>query len=233
MPDLLSRCPICGSPAFRSRVVCRGCAEQLDSECFDSFMDRCPVCFYPRVASIYRCGRCNGKEGGAARIFPVARYDGRLAYAVIDGLKFRGKRELSPVVALYLGRALDALDPSRTALIVPVPCSSSRMEHFGYDHMTDVCRHLGREFLPLIVNRGGASGESVQQKRLDRGQRIGSAADKFMLNKEIDNLEALKGRPVIVVDDIVTTMSTMNAAIALLESEGFGDVSGASWLAEL
>ena len=231
MPDLLTRCPICGAPAFRSRVICRECSSRLDSECFDSFMDRCPVCFYPRVASLYRCRRCKGKEGAVARVFPVARYDGRLSYAVIDGLKFRGQRELARVAALYLGRALDVLDPEGKALIVPVPCSASRMAHFGYDHMADVCRELGREFLPLIVNR--SSGPAVQQKKLDREHRIGSSADKFCINKEMKDIGSLKSRRVIVVDDIVTTMSTMNAAIALLEDEGFEDVSGASWLAEL
>ena len=233
MPDFLSRCPICGAPAFRSRVICRDCSSQLDSECFDSFIDRCPVCFYPRVASLYRCRRCNGKEGSVPRIFPVARYDGKLSYAVIDGLKFRSQRKLSAVVALYLRRALDVLDPLGDALIVPVPCSASRLEHFGFDHMTDVCLALGREFLPLIVNRSAGGVPSVQQKKLDREHRIEGSEGKFMLNNEIAGMEALKSRPVIVVDDIVTTMSTMNAAISLLKDEGFGDVSGASWLAEL
>ena len=233
MPDLLCRCPICGSPAFRSRVVCRECASQLDSECFDSFMDRCPACCYPRVASLYHCVRCYGKERRISRIFPVARYDGKLSYAVIDGLKFRGQRKLAGVVALYLKRALDALDPEGKALLVPVPCSASRLDNFGYDHMTDVCKALRREFLPLIVNRSSGAVSSEQQKKLDREHRIGSSEGKFVINRDVKNMDALKSRTVVVVDDIVTTMSTMNAAIALLKDEGFGDVSGASWLAEL
>ncbi len=233
MPDLLCSCPVCGAPAFRSRVVCRECASQLDSECFDSFMDRCPVCFYPRVASLYRCTRCRGNEGSAPRIFPVARYDGKISYAVIDGLKFRGQRKLAPVVALYLRRALDVLDPEGKALIVPVPCSATRLERFGFDHMTDVCKALGREFLPLIVNRSAAAGPCAQQKMLDREHRIESSEGKFAINRNIEIIDTLKSRPVVVVDDIVTTMSTMKAATALLKEEGFEDVSGASWLAEL
>ena len=196
-------------------------------------MDRCPVCFLPRVASLYRCRRCGGKEGSVSRIFAVARYDGRLTYPVIDGLKFRGQRKLAPVVALYLKRAIDVLDPSGKALIIPVPCSRSRLEHFGYDHMTDVCKALGREFLPLIANRVASEGTGVQQKRLDREQRMEKSSDKFVIDKEIGDIGALRSRPVVVVDDIVTTMSTMNAAIRLLKDAGFSDVSGASWLAEL
>ena len=233
MIRIVSRCPICGNPVLKGEVICRDCRRQLDSECFDSFMDRCPVCFYPRVASLYRCTRCRGNEGSAPRIFPVARYDGKMSYAVIDGLKFRGQRKLAPVVALYRRRALDGLDPEGKALIVPVPCSATRLERFGIDHMTDVCKALGREFLPLIVNRSAAAGPSAQQKMLDREQRIESSEGKFAINRNIEDIDTLKSRPVVVVDDIVTTMSTMKAAIALLKEEGFEDVCGASWLAEL
>ena len=231
MADLLSKCPVCGSPTYKNLVVCEDCASQLDSECFDSFMDRCPVCFYPRVAPLYRCDRCLGYPQGAYRVFPVARYDGELSYSIIDSLKFHGHKKMASVVALYLKRALSALDPSSEALLVPIPCSSSRLKTYGFDQMTEVCKALKREYLPLIVNSSDAL-ESTQQKKLGREQRIEHSSGRFMMNPSI-SYEELRSRPVIVVDDIVTTMSTMNAAIRLLYDSGFQDVSGASWLAEL
>ena len=228
--DILCKCPVCGSPTYKSLVICEDCAHQLDSECFDSFMDRCPVCFYPRVAPEYRCERCLGYPEGSYRVFPVARYDGELSYSIIDNLKFHRHKELVSVVALYLKRALAALDPLSEALIVPIPCSSFRLKKYGFDQMTEVCKALKREYLPLLVN---SSSYAVQQKKLDRAQRIEQSAGKFMLNLSIPDIDALKSRHVIVVDDIVTTMSTMNAAITVLRDNGFSDVSGASWLAEL
>ena len=203
--------------------------EQLDSECFDSFMDRCPVCSYPRVAPLYRCEICRGAEGNAYRIHPVARYDGALSYSIIESMKFHGCRQFAPVVALYLRRALDHLDPAGTAMIVPVPCSSFRLKEYGYDHMIDVCKALDRPFASLLENRSSG----VQQKTLDREHRMENAQGKFILNKEISDIDALKERTIIVVDDIVTTMSTMNSAIRCLKDSGFRDVCGASWLAEL
>lgn len=231
MADLLCKCPICGSPTYRSKVICDDCASQLDSECFDSFMDRCPVCFYPRVAPVYRCEKCLGYPQGAYRVFPVARYDGELSYSIIDSLKFHGHKKMASVVALYLKRALSALDPASEALLVPIPCSASRLKKFGFDQMIEVCKALKREYLPLLVNSSEIP--AVQQKRLSREQRLEHSAGKFVLNPSIPDIDSLKSRPIIVVDDIVTTMSTMNAAIRLLYDNGFQNVSGASWLAEL
>ncbi|MBP5163180.1 MAG: ComF family protein [Spirochaetales bacterium] len=229
--DLLCKCPVCGSPTYKSMVICENCAAQLDSECFDSFMDRCPVCFYPRVAPLYRCERCLGYHGGAYRVFPVARYDGELSYSIIDSLKFHGHKKMASVAALYLKRALAVLDPFSEAILVPVPCSASRLKRYGFDQMTEVCKALKRPYLPLLVNFSGSP--AVQQKKLSREERLEHSAGKFILNPSIPDIDSLKPRPIIVVDDIVTTMSTMNAAIRLLYDNGFENVSGASWLAEL
>ena len=232
MVDLLCKCPVCGSPTYKSLVICEDCARQLDSECFDSFMDRCPVCFYPRVAPVYRCERCLGYPQGAYKVFPVARYDGEISYSIIDSLKFHGHKKLASVVALYLRRALSVLDSDSEALLVPIPCSASRIKTYGFDQMTEVCKALKREYLPLIINSSEAKRTSTQQKKLGREERLEQSSGRFMMNHSI-NYEELRSRPVIVVDDIVTTMSTMNAAIRLLFDNGFENVSGASWLAEL
>lgn len=229
MPNLVSRCPICSNPILKSEVVCSDCSKQLDSECFDSFMDRCPVCCYPRVAPVYRCGICRGEEGKAFRIYPVARYDGKLSYSIIDGLKFHGLKQFAPVAALYLNRALDSLDPAGTALIVPVPCSSARLEEFGFDHMLEVCKALKRPYLPLLANRSSG----VQQKTLDKAHRLENAEGKYRINDQMKDIESLKEHRIIVVDDIITTMSTMNSALKCLRDNGFKDICGASWLAEL
>lgn len=229
MLNIVPRCPICGKPILKGETICPDCRRQLDSECFDSFMDRCPVCCYPRVAPVYRCGICGGEDGKAFRIYPVARYDGKLSYSVIEALKFHGLKKFAPVVALYLNRALECLDPEGRALIVPVPCSGARLKEFGFDHMTEVCRALKRPFEPLLLNRSSVA----QQKRLDREHRLENAEGKYILNGKIGNIDALKGRRIVVVDDIVTTMSTMKSALKCLGDSGFRDICGASWLAEL
>ena len=161
----------------------------------------------------------------------MARYDGKLSYSVLDSYKFHGHKEMAAVIAFYISLAIAVLDPLYEALIVPIPCSEVRYERFGWDQMVEVCKVLKRPYLQLISNS-----DSVlkQQKRMNRAQRTEASAEKFIINKEYESeIEKLAERKIIVVDDIVTTMSTMNSAISLLKSNGFTNVCGASWLCEL
>ena len=221
-------CPICGSEAFTDSVICHECRKELDAEYFDSFMSRCPECLYPRVSDQYVCERCSSSLN--YRLYPVARYDGKLSFSLVDSFKFHNKKELAPVVALYLSKALEKLDPNHESIIVPIPCSSARIHRFGWDQMEEVCRHLKWPYLKLLKRNDDLQ---IQQKRLSKSQRITAVRGRFSINEECPDMEVLKTRKIIVVDDIITTGSTMNAAISLLKESGFEDVSGASWLAEL
>ncbi len=221
-------CPICGSEAFSSSVICPDCAQKLDSECIDSFMQRCPDCFYPKISEQYACRRCS--SGKKHKLFPVARYDGSLSYSLVDSFKFRNRRQIAPVVALYLSRALEKLDPLQEAILVPIPCSAARMEKYGWDQMEEVCRALNRPYVHLLERNEEAL---LQQKRLSRDQREMISGGKFRLRSDCPEIEGLRKKKIIVVDDIITTGNTMEAALSLLEENGFEDVSGASWLAEL
>ena len=221
-------CPICNAPKTTDAVICNKCKEQLDSECFDSFMSRCPKCFYPKIHGPYLCERCENQS--AHRVFPVARYDGALTYSILYSFKFHGHREMASVIAFYLMQAITVLDPENKAIIIPIPCSNAHLSKYGWDHMVEVCKALNRPYIELLVN---ADEREVQQKRLKRIQRVGNSEARFKLNPVINEINELKNKRLIVVDDIVTTMSTMNSAISVLEDNGFNDVCGASWLCEL
>ena len=160
----------------------------------------------------------------------MARYDGSLSYSVLDGFKFRNRKQFAPVVALYLSRALEKLDTTHEAILVPIPCSAARMEKYGWDQMEEVCKVLNRPYVHLLKRN---TESQLQQKRLSRDQREEVSGGKFSLRSDYPEIEELKKKKIIVVDDIITTGNTMEAALSLLESCGFGDVSGASWLAEL
>ena len=96
--------------------------------------------------------------------------------------------------------------------------------------MEEVCKALKRPYIHLLKRN---TDYDVQQKSLSRSQRELVSANRFCLADDCPVIEELKKKKIIVIDDIITTGSTMEAAISLLERNGFTDVSGASWLAEL
>ena len=104
------------------------------------------------------------------------------------------------MVAMYLKRALDVLDPDNEALLVPVPCSADRMKLLGWNPMVEVCKVLDMPYAELIINSGI---RTVQQKRLNRAQRLGSAVGRFAINPPYkDRLDEFRDRRIIVVDDM-------------------------------
>lgn len=217
---MMLRCPVCHKSLLSKGVLCEECAKVLDSECFDELMERCPKCHYPIVSSTYRCTHCTREA--CIPVYSVARYDGDLSYAIITSFKFRSHSELAPVVALYLSRALDKLDPEHRATIVPIPCSQESLSRNGWDHMALVSEHLGRPVANILLSQKGPR----QQKLLSRTERL-SQEGRFTLSS-CPGLP--RTAPIIVVDDICTTMGTMRSAISTLKDAGFENVCGASWL---
>ncbi|MBO7348629.1 MAG: ComF family protein, partial [Spirochaetales bacterium] len=197
-------------------MICDECKAALDGECFDSFMSRCPVCFYPKVAPFYECDKCAALSYN--KVYPVARYDGPLSYSILDSFKFHAHKEMAHVIALYLSRALSALDPQGNALIVPIPCSNTRLKKSGWDPMVEVAKALRRPYLQILSN---SDLQRIQQKRLNRQQRLSASEGRFVINPDYSGkLDEIKDKSIIVIDDIVTTMSTMNSAISFLRENG-------------
>ena len=215
--------------------LCHTCQSLLESEQYDKFMAQCPSCYYPIVSSEYKCPRCRkaGPEGKAFPIYCVSTYDGNLSYSVLQRFKFHDDKRLAKVVAFMLSKALPILDPSGTAVIVPIPCSKQSLKKRGWDQMKEVAKYLDRDVLPLLVNTNNSSS---QQKLLDRSQRLIKMSKRFELDKGYkleEALKALKNRSIILIDDVSTTFSTLTAAQTYLASLGFEDIKGAVWLYDL
>ena len=205
---LPQRCALCGAAAEWS-ALCETCrlAMPVLPPC-------CPVCAQPSPAGA-ACGECVHKPprfaatvAAHAYAFPVDR--------LIQALKYEHRLEL----ALPLGDALaDAVRRAPASLegveaIVPLPLSRTRQRERGFNQAIEIGRIVARRTdLPLapLLSR---TAHAPPQASLPWRERRRNVRRAFACNHD------LGGRHVAVLDDVMTTGATLDAAAAALVAAG-------------
>jgi ComF family protein len=148
-----------------------------------------------------------------------AQYQG-VAKELIYRLKFARTKGSAQIVARLLGEALPTL-PENT-IVTYVPTATSRVRRRGYDQARVVATILSKErglpCLPLLVRHG-----QDRQVGADRKQRIKQASGNYTV---INNRKLQKAQ-VLLVDDILTTGATIEAAARVLKKAGARAVNAA------
>jgi ComF family protein len=198
---------------------CAACGELPREE---PFCDTCADAVLPIPPGCARCGQ-PGPEAlcGACRAAPPA-FDAVLAGALFGGpladaiyaFKYRDR----PALARSLGAWLAARAPvAPGAVVVSVPLARGRRLERGYDQAALLADALARA--------AGASGrrlrgvlrrvrEAPPQVGRTREERARNVADAFEAGA------AVAGKDVVLVDDVVTTGATADAAAAALRRAG-------------
>ena len=148
---------------------------------------------------------------------------GNIVYELKYGMHPEYGRWMGRVMALEMGADgfFEGID-----LIVPVPLAKVRLRQRGYNQSEEIATGIG-EVTGLPVHTGIVARDtfSKSQTSLTPGERYDNVAGAFRL---VD-AEAVRGRHVLLVDDIVTTGATMTAVANVLSAAGDVTVSIASW----
>jgi len=162
------------------------------------------------------CGNCLESEPDfdSARSFGL--YDGVLRKA-INCLKYYGMRRLAdPLARMVLGMNLPRAD-----FILPVPLHASRLRQREFNQSALVARHLARGLNSgLIINSLIKVRDTVPQVGLRYKERIKNVRNAFM----VDNALPVYGKSILLVDDVVTTGSTVRECATVLKKAGAGRV---------
>lgn len=140
-------------------------------------------------------------------------YGGAVAVA-IQRLKYQGRYELGR----SLGEALRPLLPSFGRVeLLPVPLTRRRLVQRGYNQARELARPLP---LPVDARSLRRTREAPPQASLDREERIKNMQDAFQCDPE-----AVRGRRLLILDDVLTTGATAMAAAEALRAAGAAQVS--------
>jgi ComF family protein len=200
---------------------------------------RCAACEAPvslRAAFCFACAasveRSAWAESGAAFV-----YGGAIGRAIAR-LKYDNRPELGRPLGHLLATALQAhasrFRPagSRTGggrhesmVVIPVPLHPSRLASRGFNQSCligdHVARRLGAQFWPLALGR---SRDTPQQVILDRKARIANVSRAFFAR----NPAAVRGRSILLIDDVRTTGATLDECAHALLAAGAAHVASAA-----
>ncbi len=202
--DLLypPRCAACGEAG---EPFCGTCADAIVPPA-----EGCPRCGLPGRATA--CGACLARPPAFDALQAAGLFGGPLADA-IHALKY-GDR---PALARPLGRWLAAsvsLPPG--ALVVAVPLGRRRRLTRGYDQAGRLAEHLARAAgAALLVGALRRVRETPPQVGRTRAARAANVAGAFVAEPR-----RVAGRALVLVDDVVTTGATADAAARALLAAG-------------
>lgn len=216
------RCPACGLVTMADHLFCVTCWRELD------FLDgpACRTCGAPfelDPGAPAQCGACLAEPPAIDGMRASVAY-GDIARTLALKLKYGGR----PGLAVTLARQMRRLVEKNGALLAPVPLHRWRLWRRGYNQAALIGRALAREtgmaFIPDLLIRSKATPvlrglSPVERKKTVRGAfRVATR-----------HVETVKGRDVILIDDVYTTGATSNACAAALKRAGAESVRVCCW----
>lgn len=146
-----------------------------------------------------------------------------VARKLVTRFKFGGQTHMAAFMAQHMVRAGDDLLQS-DGLIVPVPLHRKRQMGRRFNQSGLLSAHIARlTGLHVRYDLLKRIKPTQQQVGLTSAQRKKNVIGAFKVEKE--NISAVFGKKVILVDDVITTGATANAAARALKQAGATDVS--------
>jgi ComF family protein len=224
-PLLLGRCQVCGQPANGERAgLCPACAGLLQPR----RADHCPACgrlFTAERGASHLCGECLrlaaqdrlGRPRPWQSLNFYAGYDGLLRRLLLR-FKFHNGLGLAAVLQELTWRAWQGRD--RPDVVLPVPLHAARLRQRGFNQSLELARPLARRLGARLAPRAMARTRHTRpQMTLSGPARLSNLKGAFRADPG-----AVDGRRVLLVDDIMTTGSTLTEAAGALLKAGAGHV---------
>jgi ComF family protein len=222
------RCHACGAFLHRdpsdglSRFFCITCHRGL----VPIASSRCTICSRPFVSDSqadHPCEDCLRKRPLYEAIHAPFLYEGILM-DVIHRFKYGGKSFLAESLGLMLAQFAEGLfKDSEGLLIMPVPIHRRRLRERGFNQSLLLARHVSNrlkselDFLSLRRLK-----YTAPQTGLDREQRQRNVRGAF----DVASPPTVRGRNVLLVDDVATTGNTLNECARVLIRSGCKSIVG-------
>src|SRR5437868_13691958 len=217
-------CTLCGGKTRAGEYLCEQC-EAKAMRIVAPFCQQCSEPFEGAIATVFTCANCAHRTiyFDAA----VAAYRSRgIVRQIIHDFKYGRQIHLRHLVTRWLTAALDdpRLRGRRFDVISPVPLHPARKRERGFNQASLLAELLNAQISiqskPLLERIR----YTTTQTALDRTERMENLHNAFRLRKNAN----VRGLRVLLIDDVLTTGSTLNECARILKGAGAISVHAAT-----
>ena len=214
------RCLACGDIVGDPGAVCPSCWRAIDF--IEAPMcDCCGLPFAYDSGAGALCGACLADRPSFARARSVMTYDDASRPLVL-AFKHADRTDVAPAFGRWLARAGMTLLEDADA-IVPVPLHRRRLLARRYNQAALLARAVARvSAKPMLVDALVRRRATPSQGRMNRAQRTRNVQGAFAVRET--RLGDVRGRRILLVDDVLTTGATLNACASAILHGGAAQV---------
>ena len=213
-------CPVCEDIVQpRGELICPDCVKELSPV-------KQPVCFGcgKELESdlMEYCFDCSKRPHTFKRNFALLNYNEAASNSMVS-IKYRNRREYldfyGRALCVKYGKMIARISPD---ILVPVPVHSSRMRIRGFNQAQILAEIMGEILgIPVCGDVLKRSKKTAPQKELNPQERLKNLEQAFEAGKLPEGVKS-----VLVVDDIYTTGSTLEACARVLKRMGVENIYG-------
>jgi ComF family protein len=187
-----------------------------------------PPCGHARPA-LPPCRWCVRLHPALRAVRSVSRMDVGTGPDLVHALKYQGWTAVASAMARRMATLPWPADvQAERAALVPIPLSVERLRERGYNQAEVLARALAPAWrIPVWDDVLIRTRHTESQVLLTPSERAGNVSRAFAV--PAGSCERLRGRHVVLVDDVVTTSATVNAAVEALLDGGVRIISCATF----
>ncbi len=204
-------CALCGAPGEDQLDICPGCLGDLPRN-----RHPCPRCALPLPpdSGVNRiCGHCIRHPPAVDHSLAPLLYQPPVS-RLIKQFKFDARLEMAGLLGGLFAASVDATG-ELPELIIPVPLHPARTRERGFNQALELARVIGRQ-LNIPINRHccGRTRHTATQLSFKREERRRNLRGAFSVD------QPPRGRHLALLDDVITTGSTMDELARTLKAAG-------------
>jgi len=214
-----SWCVLCESALTDYEEIGYGICDKCRTQIVPEQGQRCGLCGKPLISEIDVCLSCrNRQERAFDRLWVIFPYTG-IYRKLLHSYKFAKNLALAHFFAERIREVINANPELQDTVIVPVPPRPGKIKETGWDQVEYLVKQLLKTPEKREVCRCLKRRRSKIQKKLDRKERLENMKGRIYLH-------APPPKKSLIIDDVITTGSTLEVCSDVLKEGGAEKVYG-------